>query len=292
MFPNQPSRTAYQVAMRRAAHQLLDSPIVFEDPLALPILGPEQAAALRADPHRYERGILAPYLRAFLAVRSRVAEESLAKSVAAGIRQYVILGAGFETFAYRNPYPLSTLRVFEVDHPASQAWKRERLGEAGISLPGSLTFVPVDFDRQALSEELLSAGLMAEQGAFFSWLGVTPYLEPEAVRATLCAIARLAGSGGGVVFDYAIPADSLGFIQRTIFELMAARVKEAGEPWRTFFMPEELARELKESGFRDVEDLCGDELNQRYFAGRGDGLRVGSLYHIMKALISPLSGGA
>jgi methyltransferase (TIGR00027 family) len=292
MFPNQPSRTAYQVAMRRAAHQLLDAPIVFEDAVALPILGPDQAAALRADPHRYEHGILAPYLRALLAVRSRVAEESLAKSVAAGIRQYVILGAGLETFAYRNPYPVSTLRVFEVDHPASQAWKRERLEEAGIPLPDSLTFVPVDFDRQDLSEELLSAGLTAEAGAFFSWLGVTPYLEPESVRATLYAIAGLAGSGGGIVFDYAIPADSLGLMQRALLELMAARVKEGGEPWRSFFMPEELARELKELGFQDVEDLTGDELNQRYFAGRKDGLRVGSLYHLIKALISPPSGAA
>lgn len=289
MLQNQPSHTAYRVAMRRAAHQLLDSPVVFEDPLALPILGPERATALRADPNRFERGILAPYLRAFLAVRSRVAEETLAKSMAAGVRQYVVLGAGLDTFAYRNPYPPSTLRVFEVDHPATQAWKRERLEEAGIPLPESLTFVPVDFEGQSLSQQLLRAGLVAEAGAFFSWLGVTPYLQPEAVRATLHAIAGLAGQAGGVVFDYAIPGTSLGLMQRATFELMAARVKAAGEPWRTFFAPDDLARDLRGLGFQDIEDLSGDHLNERYLGGRSDGLRVGSLGHIMKALISPPS---
>jgi len=273
--------------MHRAAHQLLDSPVVFEDSLALPILGPEQAAELRTDPRRFEQSVLAPYLRAFLAVRSRVTEETLATCVAGGVRQYVVLGAGLDTFAYRNPYPPSTLRVFEVDHPATQDWKRELLQEADIPLSESLTFVPVDFERQSLAHELLQAGLVAEGGAFFSWLGVTPYLQPEAVRATLHAIAGLAGRGGGVVFDYAIPATSLGLIQRAVFERMAGRVKEAGEPWCTFFAPDDLARDLSDLGFQAIEDLSGEHLNERYFAGRSDGLRVGSLYHLMKALISP-----
>ena len=283
-----PSHTAFRTALQRAAHQLLDAPIVFEDPLALPILGPEQESALRADPHQFERSKLAPYLRALLAVRSRVAEETLAQCMAAGVRQYVILGAGLDTFAYRNSYPLSALRVFEVDHPATQAWKREQLEQAGIPLPGNLTFVPVDFEQQDLSQELLRAGLVPEAGTFFSCLGVMPYLQPEAARVTLRAIAGLSGRIGGIVFDYAIPGSALGLMQRVIFKLMAARVKAAGEPWLTFFYPSALAQELSGMGFRHIEDMTGDLLNQRYFADRADGLRVGSLYHVMKALISPL----
>jgi len=254
----------------------------------LPILGPEQEAALRADPCQFERSKLAPYLRALLAVRSRVAEETLAQCVAAGVRQYVILGAGLDTFAFRNSYPLSVLRVFEVDHPATQAWKREQLEQAGIPLPGNLTFVSIDFEQQDLSQELLRAGLDSEAGAFFSWLGVMPYLQPEAARATLRSIAGLSGRIGGVVFDYAIPGSALGLMQRVLFKLMAARVKAAGEPWLTFCYPSDLAQELNGMGFCHLEDMTGDLLNQRYFADRADGLRVGSLYHIMKALISPL----
>jgi len=284
----QPSHTALRTALKRAAHQLLDSPIVFEDPLALSILGSVREASLRADPGQFERNKLAPYLRALLAVRSRVAEETLAQCVAAGVGQYVILGAGLDTFAFRNTYPLSALRVFEVDHPATQAWKREQLTQAGISLPANLTFVSVDFDRQDLAQELLSTGFDPETGAFFSWLGVMPYLQPEAARQTLRSIAALCGRLGGVVFDYAIPESALGLMQRMLFKLLAARVKAAGEPWLTYCYPSDLARELSAMGFRHLEDLSGDLLNQRYFTCRADGLRVGTLYHLMKALISPL----
>jgi len=285
-----PSHTALRTALKRAAHQILDSPLVFADPFALPILGPEQEAALRADPCQFERSKLAPYLRALLAVRSRVAEETLAQCMAAGAGQYVILGAGLDTFAFRNSYPLSALHVFEVDYPASQTWKREQLEQAGIPLPGNLTFVPVDFEEQGLAQELVRGGFDPKAGAFFSWLGVMPYLRPEAAMATLRAISGLSGRTGGVVFDYAIPGSALGPMQRLLFKLIAARVKAAGEPWLTFFYPSALAQELCGMGFRHLEDMTGDLLNQRYFADRADGLCVGSLYHVMKALTSPLSG--
>ncbi|MCJ7545234.1 MAG: class I SAM-dependent methyltransferase, partial [Deltaproteobacteria bacterium] len=143
-----------------------------------------------------------------------------------------------------------------------------------------------------LSQELLRAGLDPEAGTFFSWLGVMPYLQPEAARATLLSIAGLSGRIGGVVFDYAIPGSTLGLMQRVIFKLMAARVKAAGEPWFTFFHPSALAQELSAMGFRHLEDMTGDLLNQRYLAGRADGLRVGTLYHLMKALIFPLGDAA
>ncbi len=285
MRQHEPSRTAQRVALRRAAHQLLDHPLVFEDPLALRIVGRQQADALRRDPAEHERGRLAPYLRAFLAVRSRIAEETLAGAVRAGVTQYVVLGAGLDTFAHRNPYP--GLRVFEVDHSATQGWKRELLLEEGLAPPDSLSWVPVDFERDELARELERAGFRREAGAFFSWLGVTPYVDEAAVLATLRYAASVAGPYGGIVFDYGVAPSSLGVRQRIAFEAMAERVAAAGEPWRTFFEPAALRGHLLAVGFADVEDLDGDALNARYFAARSDGLRVGSVGRIVTARGAP-----
>ncbi len=260
---------------------------MFADPVALEILGPEQAAALRANAATQERGPIARALRAFLAARSRLAEETLAELVTSGVRQYVVLGAGLDTFAYRNPYPADQLRVFEVDHPSTQIWKCEQLAASGINVPGTLTFVPVDFAQQDLTAQLRGAGLRMGEGTFFSWLGVVPYLDTAAVRTTLTSIAELTRAGGGVVFDYAVPPDALTPLQRTAFEAMAARVAAAGEPWRSFFVPADLEREVRAMGFGQVDDLSGDEINRRYFAGRHDGLRVGSLGRILRALSLP-----
>ena len=267
--------------MRRAAHQLLDDPRVHDDPLALAILGDAQAAALRADPRRFEDNLVAPVLRAFLAVRSRLAEDMLAQAVADGVRQYVILGAGLDTFAYRNPYP--ALRVFEVDHPATQALKRQRLAEAHIAIPADVRFAAVDFASEPLSDALRSAGLHSDEPSFFSWLGVTPYLEPAAVLATLAVIAPLAANGG-VVFDYNVPPASLAAHPRAAFEVLRARVAAAGEPFRGFFAPRALAEAMRAMGFRRIRDLGPEELNATFFSNRADRLRVGSAGHILMAL--------
>ena len=176
MIPTQPSRTAWRVAMRRAVHQLLDRPPVLDDPLAVPILGPEVAASLRAHPAQFETGRLSPYMRAFFSVRSRFAEDQLAAARARGVRQYVVLGAGLDTFAYRDPSPDVPLRVWEVDFPATQEWKRQRLSEAAIVEPASVTYVPIDFEHQTLPDVLAAAGFDSSAGAVFSWLGVVPYL--------------------------------------------------------------------------------------------------------------------
>ena len=181
-----PSRTALRVALRRAAHQLYDAPLVFKDPLAVSILGDKYADELRRIPMQPERGF-AVGLRSFLVARSRYAEENLARAVDAGMRQYVLLGAGLDTFGCRNPY--DGLRVFEVDHPATQAWKRELLGRSGIPVPESLTFAPVDFEYQTLAKQLAAAGFDFDAPAFFGWLGVVPYLTLEAFRATLAFIS-------------------------------------------------------------------------------------------------------
>src|SRR5690349_18435905 len=279
MQEGQFSRTAHRVAIRRAAHQILDDPKVLDDPLALRIIGAEAADALQSsarEDHGFSRAF-----RAFMAARSRYAEDLIAHAVAHGVKQCVILGAGLDTFACRNPHP--QLRVFEVDHPATQTWKRGQLAEAGIAIPPSLTFVPVDFERQVLADELRQAGFLDREPVFFSWLGVTPYLTHAAFASTLSFIAKMP-AGSGVVFDFAIDRKLLNLGQRIALDALASRVAAAGEPFQLFFNPTALQEELKGLGFRRTEFLDRDHLNARYFKDRVDGLRVrGGLGHLMAA---------
>jgi methyltransferase (TIGR00027 family) len=276
-----PSVTAERVAMRRAAHQLIDTPRVLDDPLALKILGPEREAAIRANPRLIDRGPGARTLRAFLVARSRIAEDALAESLARGVRDYVVLGAGLDTFAYRNPH--AGLRVLEVDHPASQARKKKRLAAAGIAVAESVTHVPIDFSRDDLATVLRAAGLGEGRPAFFSWLGVTPYLEEPVVLATLAALAAFARGGGGIAFDYAEPPSRLPLLHRWAFARMAARVAKAGEPFRSFFDPATLAAKMREQRWASVTDLDAAAINARCFASRHDGLRVSRMGHVLVA---------
>jgi methyltransferase (TIGR00027 family) len=218
-----------------------------------------------------------------MAARSRYAEDELARAVAQGVKQYVVLGAGLDTFAYRNPY--AGLRVFEVDHPATQSWKRERLQAAEIAVPPSLTFVPVDFERQTLSNGLKGSGFDLDAAAFFCWLGVTPYLTREAWLATTRFIASMP-AGSGVVFDFAVDPALLKIGQRIALYALARRVARYGEPFRLFFDPAKLQDELKSLGFHRTEFLQGKEINARYFSDRKDGLLVrGGLGHLMGAWV-------
>jgi methyltransferase (TIGR00027 family) len=275
------SRTARRVAIRRAAHQLLDHPRVLDDPLALRIIGSEAAEELRSNPkehHAFSRAF-----RAFMAARSRYAEDELACAVARGVRQYVVLGAGLDTFAYRNPH--AGLRVFEVDHPATQAWKCEQLAAGGIAIPAGLTFVPVDFERQTLADGLGQSGFDLGAAAFFSWLGVTPYLTRDACMSTLGWVAKMP-AGSGVVFDFAVDPALLNAGQRQALDALSERVARYGEPFQLFFDPEKLRDELTGIGFQRTEFLQGKEINARYFKDRDDGLLVrGGLGHLMGAWV-------
>lgn len=276
-----PSHTAQRVAMRRAAHQFLDHPRVFDDPLALSIIGTEAATMLQSEPDKFEAS---RHLRAFLAVRSRHAEDELTEAIARGATQYVVLGAGLDTYACRTARP-QTLRVFEVDHPATQAWKRSRLETAGISIPSTLTFVPVDFERERLPDALHTAGFDPAQITFFSWLGVTPYLTAEAAISTLTFIASMPPDSA-VVFDYAVTRSSLEPQEQLALDVLASRVAKAGEPFQLFLEPDALAGMLKAAGFHHLEDLGPREINQRYFSDRSDGLRIASgLAHLMHARV-------
>jgi methyltransferase (TIGR00027 family) len=279
---DRPSLTAQRVALARAAHQLYDHPKVLDDPVALRIIGASGTAGIRAHRARFDLRS-ARYLRAFVVARSRVAEDALAASVARGVRQYVILGAGLDTFAYRNPYPAARLRVFEVDHPATQAWKQRSLAAAAIGIPESLTFVPIDFETETLAARLQEADFRTDVPAAFSWLGVTVYLSRAAVMDTLRYVATALPRGSGVVFDYAVPLASVSFLRRLMVRALMHRVAAAGEPWKTFFDPRTLAGELRALGFAHLEDLGPEELNGRFFEGRADALEVGRLGRVLSA---------
>jgi methyltransferase (TIGR00027 family) len=263
-----PSRTALRVALRRAAHQLYDAPLVFEDPLAVAILGEAYAEELRRTPLRADRPF-STALRAHIVARSRYAEDNLPRAVTAGTRQYVLLGAGLDTFAYRNPWP--ELRVFEIDHPATQSWKRELLAASHIAIPESLTYVSVDFERQSLPGRLAESGFNRSAPAIFAWLGVVPYLTLEAFRATVDLIAWQP-AGSGVVLDYALPRAALPPLEQLAHDSLASRVQLAGEPFQLFFTPREIAAEF--SAFRRLEDIGSAEINARYFSERDDQLRL------------------
>ncbi len=266
METGRPSRTAQRAAAHRAAHQLLEDGRVFRDPLAVRILGePPEAVVRDAAGHPERRA-----MRLFIAARTRFAEDALARAALRGVRQLVVLGAGLDTFAYRNPHADAGLSVIEVDHPATQAWKRRRLAEAGLEAPASMRFAPVDFERVSLAEGLEAAGFDRTAPAFFTWLGVVPYLSEEAVLATLRFIARLPG-GAEVVFDYGEPPGPTDAERAAAHLARAALVAALGEPWLTHFAPAALHPALRDLGFGEIEDLGPSEIAVRYLgapAGR------------------------
>ena len=266
-----PKPSALIVATQRAAHQLIDRPLVLDDPIALPILGAADAQALRGDLDKFSHP-MSLGMRSNVVVRSRLADDVWAEYAERGTRQYVVLGAGLDTSAYRHPDAPG--RIFEVDLPATQQWKRARLEEAGIAVPPSLSFVPVDFERVGLAEGLAAAGFDTTAPAVFSWLGVTMYLDEPAVIDTLRFIASCA-KGTAVLFEHAVPLASLPPMMRIAIEQMTARFAERGEPWKSFFDPEALASTLSTLGFGSCRSFPPDELNERYLANRTDGLRLG-----------------
>jgi methyltransferase (TIGR00027 family) len=278
MQPGQPSRTALGAAGLRAAHQVLDGAAIFADPLALRILGADaddlvREAKAEADPFRQR-------LRWFIAARSRIADDALAAATKRGTRQLVVLGAGLDTTAYRA-LPSHDLRIFEVDHPATQAWKRERLAEAGIPLPAALTFVPIDFESATLAAGMAAAGFDPTQQTFFTWLGVVPYLTDDAIFATLGYIAGLP-RGAHVVFDYVNPPGSMTESgRRAMHEALSARVAAVGEQLRNHFDSDALHVRLKVLGFRDVEDFGWPEIAARFFPGRP--VSSGGSAHVLRA---------
>jgi methyltransferase (TIGR00027 family) len=275
MRDGQPSSTARGAAAYRAVHQTHEGAAIFRDPFATRILDDDTRAALdgiATDPSR--RG-----MRLFVVSRSRFSEEALAANVARGTRQVVVLGAGLDTFALRNPFP--DVRVFEVDFPATQAWKRERLREAGLATPDTLTFAPVDFERESLADGLVRAGFRCDQPAFFQWLGVVPYLTRDTISSTLDYIVGIPNST--VVLDYTEPFENYSLPRRASLMAVAEDTAARGEPWLSFFDPPEIAAILRGKGFADIEDVGFAALINRYSAELGQGLQPGPGGHVIRA---------
>jgi methyltransferase (TIGR00027 family) len=259
MQTGQSSRTALGAARLRAAHQVLDQASILADPLALRILGDDIEVSL--DHARTHTS--GPRMRWFIASRSRIAEDALTIAVDAGATQLVVLGAGLDTLAYRT-HLAGRLRIFEVDHPATQARKREMLAAAAIAVPETLRFVAVDFEREKLSERLEAAGFSSAERSFFSWLGVVPYLTEAAIFSTLGYMAQLPG-GAEVVFDYVNPAASISVAGRIAHQALAARVAAAGERFQSYLDTASLCSKMSAAGFRHVDDIGPAELAERYF---------------------------
>jgi methyltransferase (TIGR00027 family) len=264
------------VALIRAVHQLIDAPPpILDDPVSLLLVGPERVEAIRRNPER-SNAPAAAALRSHVVLRSRYAEDRLRDAVGRGVRQHVALGAGLDTFAYRQPAWASTLRIFEVDHPASQASKRAWLADAGVEVPSNVTFVALDLEADPICSGIAAAGFDATRPAFISCLGVLAYLTPAAVDAVFAWAVSLA-HGTEFVFTFAQPVS--GPERGT-----AVRAAELDEPWQTRLEPGEIRGRLVELGYASVAFVEPAEA-AAYFAGRSDALRPPARVSIARAVV-------
>jgi methyltransferase (TIGR00027 family) len=278
-----PSQTALTAAAARAAHLLVDGePRIFADTLAYTLLGDEAEDLIGYHRRRGDHPILAA-ARAAATVRSRYTEDRLAEAVARGVTQYVILGAGLDSFAYRRD-PAGGIRVFEVDHPGTQKWKQERLREAGIALPGMVTFVPVDFEADVLSDALTEAGFDPSRPAFVSWLGVTMYLTREAIAGTLAEIGGFI-PGTEIVLDSILPPELRDATGQAYAEGVSPVAAEHGEPWLSVFGPDDLSALLEEHGFGLVEHASPSGAVDAGLWERTDALRPAGLSLLTHATV-------
>lgn len=267
-----PDNTAIRVALWRALHVLADQPPhVFEDTVGLALVAPNDDWQARPDMSAFTR----PF-RASIVARARFVEDLVEEHVARGVRQYVILGAGLDTFAQRRPELGATLRVFEVDEPDTQAWKQQRLVDKGFGAPSFLHFVPVDFERgDAWLARLTASGFNAKEPAVVASTGVSMYLTKDAIASTLRDVASFA-TGSTLVMSFMLPIERAEPAMRPGIEAAARGARANGTPWVSFFEPDEILALARDAGFRDVKHVSADALTTRYFADRVDGLRLPS----------------
>jgi len=273
MRHNEASRTTQRPALLRAAHQLLDDdPKIHVDPLAVGLIPEASPESIRAE----EKLIRSPeytLLRSTFVLRARYAEDSLAAAALCGVSQYVILGAGLDTFAYRQPEYAQSMQIFEVDHPASQTWKRERLAAREISLPQNLRYVAVDFERDSLAQRLFENGFSTEHPTFFSWLGVVMFLTGPSIESTLGFIARLPRRSA-LTLSFIVPHECLVGEDLDLARYSVESCASRGEPWLSLHRPEELRAIVHRAGFSQAEHFAPDAATERYFHHRKDGLRA------------------
>jgi methyltransferase (TIGR00027 family) len=264
-----PDHTALRTALWRALHVELDAPPhVFEDLVGLKLAGPEDGWQNRPDMSVFTR----PF-RASIVARARFIEDLVEQQAARGVGQYVILGAGLDTFAQRRPELASRLRVFEIDQPGPQSWKRRRLVELGLGVPPYLRLVPVDFEAGAdWWKQLVAAGFDSARPAVVASTGVSMYLTVDAIMATLRQVATLSG-GSTLAMSFMLPIEMADAEVRPGIERAAAGAKANGTPFISSFTPAEILRLGRNAGFKEVEHVSAATLAERYFSGRTDGLR-------------------
>ena len=286
MDDERPSQTAEGAAVMRTLHQTLDAaPKILDDPISPRLVDPHSdiyksrvELLERLPRHTSLR------LKATFVMRSRFAEDSLAESFGDGVRQYVVLGAGLDTFAYRQPSWANSLRIFEVDHPATQRWKRRRLAEARISLPNNVCFVPMDFENNTLERALSQAGLDIREATFFSMLGVSQYLTEAALYETL-RLVRSAPSRSEIVFSFIASDAVLSADDVALVKAFTVQFAAIGEPWLSRYLPEQLSVKLTGMGFSQVLHLTPEKASERYFQNRRDGLNASLIEQMISARV-------
>ena len=273
--PERPSVTALTAAAARAAHLIVDDePRIFTDPLAGRLLGDRAEELISYHTLHGTHPVLSG-ARVQVSCRSRYAEEALARAVAAGVAQYVILGAGLDSFAYRGGLA-GQVRVFEVDHPASQEAKRSALAGAGIPVPGNVTFVPADLAAGSLARRLAGAGFDRSAPAVVCWLGVTMYLTADAIAETMTAIAGLA-PGSELIADYMLPEDARDEAGALFGTFVAQASAEQGEPWRSYFTPAQIEDLARRAGLGSVRSVRQRDTVPATLWRRTDSLRPAEL---------------
>lgn len=285
MKTNRHSSTAEATAAVRAWHRMHHEPLILDDPYALEFTSGLWRIICR---NRLLTWLIFEYaleklqpIAAEIICRARYTEDKLESAINNGMRQYVLLGAGFDSYALRHAATSEPLRIFELDHPLSQQVKKERIYKHHDRLPPLLEFVPVNFEKQTLAEVLDESGFDRRQPAFFSWLGVAQYLPSSAVQNTLEALAACAASGSELVFDYLLPASELSTSDQSILERLQRFTERRGEPLASYFTPSELATMADQCGFEVVENFSPADQAARYFSQRNHNLWPFSGYHII-----------
>ena len=267
------SGTAFGTLYMRAVHQLLDAqPLILDDSVALTLLGKDAVQQIKKN-YKHHRTLEARALRTHVVLRSRFTEDRLAESVGRGVVQYVILGAGFDTFAFRQPVWAGNLKIFEVDQPATQTQKRARLADAGIAIPSNLNFAEIDFERESLHDGLSRHGVSLTEPTFFSWLGVTMYLQEKAIDAVFHTVAGFKKQSE-IVFTFTQPPDLLSGVESKFHASLSKVVTNSGEPFVSFFTPAAIENKLRDTGFKNIAILSNEEAGKRYFSARPQDLYI------------------
>lgn len=269
------SSTAWGVTLARVAHvRFDDAPPIFDDSLAFELVEPEFQPLIEHYGPTDGRLEEIRRARAYLPFRQRYQEECLEAAHARGVRQFVLLGAGLDAYAFRQPNARLDLALFEVDFPATQKEKRARIAALGWTQPENLSFVPCDFESGALENALLSAGLDPRFPTYFAWMGVTVYLERAAIRATFEDVLRLSAPGSSIAFEYALPSEDLGGTDLLSRDFSLAQKNREREPFLSLFRLEEIESLVSEVGWKRLEPLDHEAASARVLAGRSDGLSI------------------